>query len=163
MPKNKSNKQNGKSENKLNPAILKSAIDMVKSVSDLTKTAIDAGDAEKYARSVNELNIGVSDTYAEMRNLILNDSSLSTDEKLQKLDELAKKESESKAKCDEAIKGNREHIAQLTMDIFAGLLTCGISFTPAIIKKFKSINDKSCDNKKLVDTTTSQLPENTDI
>lgn len=126
----------------MNPAIIKAAIDMIKSVSDLSKTVVEESDGEKFARGVNELNKGVSDTYTEMRNIIVNDEKLSADEKLERLSALAESEAKSKARCEEAIKGNREHIGKIVLEVFAGLLTCGISFTPAIVNKFKQSIEK---------------------
>ena len=144
MKKKSSTKENtkGKGRKEMNPAMIKAAMEMIKSVSDLSKTAIDASDPEKYARGVNELNKGVSETYTEMRNIIVNDEKLSTDEKLERLKELADGEAKAKAKCDEAIKGNREHISKIILEVFAGLLTCGISFAPTIVNKFKQSIEK---------------------
>ena len=142
MKKNSTKKNTGGKNNKMNPAIIKAAMEMIKSVSDMTKTVVEASDAEKYAQGVNELNKGVSDTYTEMRNIIVNDKNLSADEKLKKLDALAESEAKSKARCEEAIKGNREHVAKIVLEVFAGLLTCGISFAPAIVNKFKQSIEK---------------------
>lgn len=122
----------------MNIAVIQKAVEMIKSMSDLCQKVIDAGNPEKYAASVNELNQGVSDTFAEMRNIIANDPQLNTDEKLARLQELAIKEEETKKRCGEAIQGNREHVAKVILEVFAGLLTCGISFAPGIVKGVKT-------------------------
>lgn len=118
--------------------ILKAAIEMIKNVSDLCKTALDAGDSEKFAHSINELNAGVNDTYEEMRKIIINNDKYTADEKLIKLKELADSEEKAKANCASAINGNRDNVTKVILDIFAGFLTCGISFAPAIVKGVKN-------------------------
>ena len=121
----------------MNISIIKSVVDMLKNISELCKKVIEAGDPEKYAHSIQNLNQGVSDTYAEMRNIIINNDDFSPDEKLEKLKQLAESEEESRKKCAEAIKGNRKDIANVSLAVFEGFLTCGLSFAPAIITKIK--------------------------
>ena len=122
----------------MNPVIIEKAIELFKSVSDLSQKVIDAGDSEKYAKSVEDLNKGVSDSYDAMRNIIINSDKFSEAEKLERLEKLAEQEQESKRKCGEAIKGNREHVSNMAMEIVKGFLTCGISFIPAITKNMKT-------------------------
>ena len=121
----------------MNPAVIGKVADMVKSISDLCKKVIDAGDPEKYASSVESLNKGVSDTYEQMRMIIINSDKFSEEEKLERLSQLAKQEEESKKKCDEAIKGNRQHVANIAMEVAKGLLTCGVYYVPSIARNFK--------------------------
>ena len=127
----------------MKPAFIKAIADMIKGVADLCKTALDASDPEKYAKGVQNLNEGVSDTYAEMRRIIANNESFSEEEKLKRLGELAQMEEESKRKCEEAINGNREQIGKITYEIVMGFLTCGISFAPAVIKKIKAMHEEN--------------------
>ena len=133
----------------MNIKIIEKAIDLFKSVSDLSKKVIDAGDSEKYAKSVNELNQGVSDSYEAMRKIIMDSDKFSDDEKLERLAKLAAQEEETKKKCGEAIKGNREHVSNIALEITKGLLTCGVSFVPAIAKNMKA---SLGDNTQVIDS-----------
>lgn len=121
----------------MNPAIIEKAIELFKSVSDLSQKVVDAGDSEKYAKSVEELNKGVSNSYDAMREIIISSDKFSEEEKLERLSKLAEQEQESKRKCGEAIKGNRENVANIALEVIKGFLTCGISFVPAIAKNMK--------------------------
>ena len=131
----------------MNPALLTVASGIIKNITELCKKVLDAGDPEKYSSSIEQLNSGVSDTYEEMRNIIVSSKSFTDEEKLVKLEELAKSESVAKERCAEAVKGNREHISKITLEIFKGLLTCGLSFAPAIIK---SLNLSLANEKELL-------------
>lgn len=142
------NNNDKKKEQKMNPTLIKAIVDMIKEVSSLCKAALDAADPNKYVKSVNELNEGVSDTYSEMREIIVNNEAFTAEEKLRRLEELAEKEHEAKRICGEAIKGNRESVTKVVMSILAGFLTCGVSFAPSIVKKFK-----------VAMTSKEQLPE----
>ena len=121
----------------MTPAFIGKIADMIKGVSDLSKSVVESTDPEKYANAMQKLNEGVSDTYGQMRTIIASSSNLTEEEKLEKLEALAKQELESKAKCEEALRGNREYVANIAMEIIKGLLTCGVSFAPAIVKKLK--------------------------
>lgn len=134
-------KQSTRSENKegtINMAIITKLLDCVKTIADLSKTVIESADSEKYAKSVETLNHGVDDTFAEMRAVIMNSTKFSEEEKLERLQELARSEQEAKQKCDEAIKGNRDHVAKIAKDVMMGLMTCGLSFVPEMVKKIKA-------------------------
>ncbi len=126
-----------KEDRKMNPAFIGKIADMIKSVADLSKSVVESTDPEKYANAMEKLNQGVSDTYDQMRTIIINSDKFTEEEKLEKLEALAKQELESKAKCDVALRENREHVANIAMDIIKGLLTCGVSFAPEIIKRLK--------------------------
>lgn len=134
-------------DRKMKMAFIGKIADMIKGVADLSKSVVESTDPEKYANAVEKLNQGVSDTYEQMRTIIVNSNKLTEEEKLEKLEALAKQEFESKAKCDEAIKGNREHVANIAMEIIKGLLTCGVSFAPEIAKRLKLVahNDINID------------------
>ena len=155
-----------KKGSKMSPALIKAAIDMVKSMTDLTAKVIDAGDPKKYAESVEKLHSGVDESYALMRSIVENDNSLSTDEKLEKLKQLAEEEQAAKDKCGEALEGHREKTSKIAIDVLQGFLTCGLSFTPAIIKSIKKalsskeepelINVESSEPTKLINEESTE-------
>ena len=147
----------------MNPAVIGKISDMVKSISDLCKKVIDAGDPEKYANSIETLSHGVSDTYEQMRLIIVNSDKFTEEEKLERLATLAKQEEDSKRKCDEAIKGNRQQVAIIALEVAKGLFTCGICYVPGIAKGFKNTLGKR--NEALEQITDLQLlpDENTEI
>lgn len=117
--------------------IFEKIVDLLRGMTELAKKAVDQGDGEKFVKNVNELALNVDETYAHMREIIMSNDKLSVEEKLEKLEKLAEQQMAAKQKCEEAIKGNREHVAKITLDVVKGLLTCGVSFAPAIIKELK--------------------------
>lgn len=125
----------------MNIAVIGKIADMLKKVLDFSKSVIDAADPEKYADSVNKLHQGVSDTYSEMRAVIRESKNFTDEEKLEKLKELANQEAESKRKCEEALQGNTEHVANIALEIVKGFLTLGISFVPEIARRLKLVVD----------------------
>lgn len=133
----------------MNLKIIQAALSALKSISDLSQKVIDAGDPEKYANSVQTLNQGVDDTYTQMREVIMKSEKFSEEEKLERLQDLAVREAEAKRMCGEAIKGNREHVSKVVLEVFKGFLTCGISFTPAIVKQIQNMIGKGKDIPKL--------------
>ncbi len=135
--------------------IIKAAIEMVKSLSELSTKVIEAGDPEKYVESVEKLHNGVDESYAMMRNIVENDTKLSTEEKLEKLKEIAEGEQKAKEKCGEALDGHREKTAKIALDVLKGFLTCGLSFTPALIKNIKNALEGKND-PELIDVDTSE-------
>ena len=118
--------------------ILDKALGLLNKISELVNKVLDTSDPKKYADAVVELNQGVSSTYDVMRDVIKNSEQFSDEVKIEKLRQLAELQMNSNKCCDEAIQGNREKVAKVTMDVFKGFLTCGLSFAPAIIKMFKS-------------------------
>ena len=135
--------------------IIKAAIEMVKSLSELSTKVIEAGDPEKYVESVEKLHNGVDESYAMMRNIVENDTKLSTEEKLEKLKEIAEGEQKAKEKCGEALDGHREKTAKIALDVLKGFLTCGLSFTPALIKNIKNALE-GMNDPELIDVDTSE-------
>lgn len=137
--------------------IIQEAIRMFNGILDVTKKVMDASDPKKYASGVEELNKGVSDTYAEMRTIITNSKAFTDEQKVEKLAELAKQEAVAKEKCGEAIKGNRENVSQVAMDVVKGFLTCGLYFVSDITRKLKKaekgdvieISSQECEAKML--------------
>lgn len=117
-------------------------VEAIKQVAVLGQKAVDAGDPEKYVKSVEVLNRGVSDTYEQMRQIIVSSDNFTEEEKLERLAKLAKEEAESKKRCDEAIQGNREQVARIVLGITKGLLTCGISYIPDIAQSFTNRGKK---------------------
>ena len=136
--------------------------DMVKGVSELGKTVVEQADSEKYANSVDSLNKGVSDTYGQMRLLIVNSDTLSDTEKLEKLQLLAEQERESTRQCGQEIKENRESVGKIALEVTKGVLTCGLSFVPSIVKEAKQLSSKN-ETLKLADTTTTVMDLPCDI
>lgn len=127
----------------MNFAIVGKIADMIKEISSLSKTVVEAADSEKYAKSVESLNKEVDATYAQMRSVIVNSEKFSEEEKLERLEKLAEQEKESKRKCGEAIQGNRENVAKIALEVAKGLMTCGISFVPGIFKEVKQLGNKN--------------------
>ncbi|MBQ3528075.1 MAG: hypothetical protein IJA52_05940 [Clostridia bacterium] len=148
-----------KKGDKMGIAIFSKALDMLKSVADLCKKVIDAGDPEKYAKSVNDLSDGLSSTYDSMREIIMKSDKFSEEEKLQRLKELAAQEEETKRKCGEAIKDNRDNIAKIVIEVLKGFMTCGLSFAPGIIQKFREGN---VDLENIVEVESPELAEETE-
>lgn len=148
MKKQKNKKQKNE-DNGMSVSIIGKVVDMVKSLSDLSKSVIDAGDPEKYAKSITDLRKGVDSTYETMRKIIMESNKFTEEEKLQKLEELANQELESQKKCDEAIKGNREHVADIAMEALKGFMTCGLYFVPAMLKNLKLETLKGKNNSQL--------------
>ena len=134
----------------MNVAILGKIVDLVHSVTELERDVASAADSEKYAKSVEMLNQGVSDTYSQMREMIVNSQEFSDDEKLTRLQMLAESEVASKEKCGEAIKGNREHVASIAKDIAFGVLSGGLTFIPGVKEKIVS----SVTNESLLPAST---------
>ena len=93
-----------KEGNKKSMALIGKLADMVKGVSELSKTVVEQADSEKYANSVNSLNQGVSDTYEQMRQLIVNSDTMSDEEKIERLQLIADQEREAKRQCGQEIK-----------------------------------------------------------
>ena len=150
---------------KMNIGVLGKIADMIKEISSLARTVVESADSDKYAYSVETLNKGVSDTYEQMRLLIMNSDKFSDEEKLERLAALAEQESESKRKCGEAIKGNRENVANIALEVAKGLLTCGISFVPGIAKELKLLGNKqkALEQQKMPDLLIDTTSEVVDI
>ena len=138
----------------MNPAIIEKLIDLFKSVANLSEKVVEQSDPEKYAKSVNELSQGVDNTYDQMRKIIIESDKFTDAQKLKKLKKLAEQEMETKKKCDEAIKGNREHVAKIALELVKGFLTCGVSFAPSIVKEIKSAGKNQ---KELIEVETPLL------
>ena len=115
-------------------------VQAVKSIADLCNKLMDAADGEKYAAGVQALNQNVDETYNQMRELILNDETLSTETKLEKLEKLAKSQEAARKNCEAAIEGNKKQVAKIGKEIFAALATCGLSYLPQIVNAMKSNN-----------------------
>ena len=138
----------------MNPAIMGKLVDLFKSVANLSEKVVEQSDPEKYAKSVNELSQGVDNTYDQMRKIIIESDKFTDAQKLKKLEKLAEQEMETKKKCDEAIKGNREHVAKIALELVKGFLTCGVSFAPSIVKEIKSAGKNQ---KELIEVETPLL------
>ena len=122
-------------------AIFQGVVKALDGVVSLCNKTADASNPEKYAQSVQTLNQNVDATYAEIRDVIANDETLSTDEKIEKLNELAKSQLKARQSCDEAIKGNRENVTKIVGEIFLAFSTCGLSYAPKLLAKTKKAGD----------------------
>ena len=130
-----------------NPMFLSIGLELIKEIIGISQKIIEAGDSKKLAESVNEYNEGINKTFDLMRKIVEEDTSLSADEKLERLNRIAKEEAESKRKAAEDIITNRKAVTQISLSLIEGLLTCGISFTPKIIK---GIKDAAKDDDNIV-------------
>ena len=72
-----------------------------------------------------------------MREIISEDDTLSSSEKIAKLDEIAKSQLSARKTCEEAINGNRENISKVVSELLFAFATCGISHLPKVISKAK--------------------------
>lgn len=157
------NKRQDKEKGKtpiMNTKLFEYILQIVKNITDLCNKAADAADSENYAAAVNALDQPLNDTYAAMRRLIEQDETLSTSEKLEKLDELAQRQQKTQQMQEEAINGNREHIKDIALEIFAALATCGLSVIPKIFHKRKNASVTASSNDLLeVQTPTDQIEE----
>lgn len=132
-----------KGEIKIKGTIIQNIIEIVKNITEIGNKIVDSADAEKYSNGVHSLNKNVDDTFNKMRELIENNNTLTIEQKLEKLDALATRQLAARTSCDEAIKGNREHIAKITSEVFLALSTCGISYVPKLISKSKKLENKN--------------------
>ena len=121
----------------MNIKIIEYIIKVVKNVTELCNKIIDASDPEKFAEGVKLLDQGVEDTYAKMQELIMQDNTLSTEEKLEKLEKIAASQQSARKACEDAIKENREHVAKVVTEVFVALTTCGISCIPKVVQGCK--------------------------
>ena len=115
-------------------AIVAAASAMLKNVSDLTGKAMEFADPEKHAKNIEKLHQGVDESYKYMREIVQNDESLSTDEKLKRLKEIAEQETETKKRFGDILDNHQEKSMKIAKDVFAGILTAGLSLTIEGIK-----------------------------
>ncbi|MBR5279347.1 MAG: hypothetical protein IKU26_00055 [Clostridia bacterium] len=108
----------------MDPQVLSVLFDKV---ANICNNVTSAGDAEKYASGVKTFNEDVNETYALMREIVCQDNTLTTDEKLERLKKIAEYQEQSKKRGGEAIQGNREGIADVVTNVFDALVTTGIS------------------------------------
>ncbi len=124
----------------------------IKNITSLCNKLVDAGDAEKYAQGVKSLNESVDDTYAKMREVILNDDTLTSDQKLERLEKIANSQLSARQTCEEAIKGNRENISKIVADVLLVAATCGLSKFISVVnngkaKKVKELPESEAEQK----------------
>ena len=133
----------------MNIKIAEYAVGAIKNIVSLSEKAIEAGSPETFANSIQKMTKSVDETYAQMRQMIMDDDTLDTDEKIKRLNEIAKSQQAAYERCEESIRGNRENAAKVAMEIFKGFLTCGISFLPAILSDVKKVFSDKEDVKNL--------------
>ena len=132
-------RKNEKGENVMNIKIIEYILQAIKTIIEVCDKVVDASDPQKYAEGVHALNQNVEETYAKMRELILADERLTSEEKVEKLDKLAKSQQEALKACGDEIKNNRAHMAKIVTEVFAALATCGVSCIPKVIGGRKKI------------------------
>ena len=101
-------------------------MEAVKKLTDFCKELVGIADAEKYADGVEKLNKEVENTFSKMREVIVNDDSLTADEKLEKLNKLADRQEAAQKNREKAVEGNRESVLKVIKEIVFALTTCGI-------------------------------------
>ena len=121
--------------------IIQHIVEIVKNLTTLGNKLVDSTDAEKYSKGVHSLNQNIEETYSKMRELIVNDTTLSVEQKEEKLYSLANSQLKAKERCQEAIQGNKESVARVTAEIILALSTCGISYIPKLVNQNKKYND----------------------
>jgi|GEM_PF-3726281 len=141
----KNNESGGKS---MNPVIIEKVIDAFKNFLSLSEKLIETSSPEKFAKGVEDLNKSVNDTYVQMKQIVMNDDTLSADVKLKKLDEIAKKQQAAVDKCEKAVSDNRKNVMEVILTITGGLLTCGVTLLPKMAKEMKKAL-KNTDVKEL--------------
>lgn len=122
----------------MNLAVISKLTPLFEKVADLCKNVMNAGDSEKFAKSVLTFNQDVSEHCAEMRALVINDSEMSTENKLECLKAILELEQDAKYKSTKAIQENREHVAKVALVVTKAALTCGVSLAPEIVKSIKN-------------------------
>lgn len=117
--------------------VVQAALEAIKKVADLSIEVTKIGDPDKYTSNVEKLHEGVSDSYRLMREIIEKDETLTSAEKLRKLEKIARDEAKAKKEIGKELDDHRERTAKVVLGVFSGFLTCGLSFTPAIIRSVK--------------------------
>lgn len=110
---------------------------LIEVVSQVTGKTIDFMDSKKYADAVNELTNDYDAVFAEIKDSIVRDESLTEAEKRQALLSLNDEISKRKENAGKDIREHQNHAGQLVLKIFAGLMTVGISFAPEVIARIK--------------------------
>ncbi len=120
----------------MNPAIIEAIGGVLNGLLKSTEKIIDAGDPEKLAKAVNEMNKGVDTNYELQRKVVMDDSKLSADEKLERLSKIAEAEKNTKLEMTGAINKNREQVAEIAKDVFYSLVTGGAYLIPKAYQQF---------------------------
>ena len=127
-------------------------VEAVKKTISLCDKVVESSDSEKFIKSVQELNASTEETFAEMRKTISEDQTLSTDEKLKRLGELADKQIAARQTCEEAIKDNKSNSSNVVGSVLLAISTGGVSLgVSGIIKKIQKDKTKKS-NLKLTNT-----------
>lgn len=122
----------------MNAAAISKLTPLFEKIGDLCKNVITAADSEKYAKGVHAFNSDVNEYCAAMRELVINDPEMPTEQKLEHLKCILEIEKQAKYESAGAIKSNREHVATVALVVLKAALTCGVSLAPEIIKGIKS-------------------------
>jgi len=122
----------------MNVATVSKLAPLFEKIGDLCKNVITAADSEKYAKGVHAFNNDVNEYCAAMRELVINDPEMPTEQKLEHLKSILEIEKKAKYESAEAIKNNREHVATVALVVLKAALTCGVSLAPEVIKGIKA-------------------------
>ena len=117
--------------------IIEGIVQIIKNLISFCDKTSDNLNAEKYSIGVNKLNSSVDDTYAGIREIIINDKSLSAEKKIEKLDKLAQSQISARQSCENAVKGNRDNVAKFISEVVLALATCGLSYVPKLVREIK--------------------------
>ena len=128
-----------KGDGTMGAGVIGCILQIVSNVTSLTNKAVDASDPEKYAEGIHALNRNIDDTYAKMREVIMNSNSFTEDEKLERLEKLAKSQEAARKSCEHSVQENRAHMAKIITEMFLALTTCGISYIPKAVKGRKKV------------------------
>lgn len=101
-------------------------VDAVKKLTDFCKDLVGLADAQKYASGVEALNQEVEKTFSMMREIIMNDNSLTSEQKIEKLNKLADRQEAAQKNREKAVEGNRDGVLKVVKEIVFALATCGV-------------------------------------
>ena len=123
---------------------LEGIVEAAKNIAAFCKELVGVADAEKYANGVQALGEDLENTFSMMKEVIMNDDTLTADEKLEKLEKIANRQERAQENRQKALDGNRNSVLKLLREITLALLTCGVSCLPVIFKD----NDKDNEGEK---------------
>ena len=127
--------------------VVEAIVEAVKNLTGFCKELVGIADAEKYANGVETLNKEVETTFAMMREVIINDDSLTSEQKIEKLNKLADRQEAAQRNREKAVDGNRESVLKVMKEILFALATCGIyclwspKFRTKNVKELKEIDE----------------------
>ena len=132
--------------------LVKAIFEAVKKTVSLCDKVVESSDSEKYTKSIQDLNACAEETFAAMRTVITEDQTITSDEKLKRLEALADRQIVARQTCEDALKGNKENSSNVVGTVLLAISTGGVSLGVSnIIKKIKKDKSKT-DTKDLTNT-----------